>query len=133
MKPLAEAYSYLGIKCDKLQSQAVVAKNMFDGNAETSTTDSIVRKLTELQCAFPDLVTFAKLVLTVPVSSAGAERSSSTMKRVKTYLRSTMADNRLSNLCLISIERSLSSELMKDPGSVIDNFAKYNNRRLSLK
>jgi hypothetical protein len=132
MKPLAEAYSYLGIRCDKLHSQTVVAKDMFGCEIENSTTETVLQKLTEMKSAFPDLATFARLVLTMPVSSAGAERSFSTMKRVKTCLRSTMADSRLSNLCIISIERSLSSELMTDPTAVVDNFSKVGKRRLCV-
>jgi hypothetical protein len=106
MKPLAEAYSYLGIKCNKLHLQTVVAKDMFGCEVENSTTETVLHQLTEMKFAFPDLATFARLVLTMPVSSAGAEGSFSTMKRVKTSLRSTMADSRLSNLCIISIKRS---------------------------
>ena len=46
------------------------------------------------------------------------------MKRVKSYLRITaMSDARLSHLCVLSIERGLSGELLIDPSSVIDGFA----------
>ena len=41
---------------------------------------------------------FVQIVLTVLIASPTAERSFSTMKRVKTYLRSTMTDQRLNNL-----------------------------------
>jgi len=44
-------------------------------------------------------------VLVIPVSLASAERSFSTMKRIKTYLRTSMSTTRLHNLALISIER----------------------------
>ena len=132
MKPLAEAYGYLGIDIEKLKSQAVVAKNMFQADLETASCSDVLKTLCKIKSAFPDLTRYAALALTMPVSSAGAERSFSAMKRVKSYLRSTMADTRLSNLCLISIERSLSSELLKDPTSVIDEFVKHGNRRLSL-
>jgi hypothetical protein len=74
MKPLVEAYSYLGIRCDKLHSQTVVAKDMFGCEIENSTTKTVLQKLTEMKSAFPVLSTFARLVLSVPVSSAGAER-----------------------------------------------------------
>jgi len=86
----------------------------------------------QMQCAFPDLVKFCRVVLTIPVSSASAERTFSTMKRVKNYLRSTMSDARLSHLCILSTERGLSGEMLADPSSVIDGFANYGRRRLSL-
>ena len=38
-----------------------------------------------MNAAFPDLALLGQLVLTMPVSSANAERPFSTLKRVKTY------------------------------------------------
>jgi hypothetical protein len=49
-----------------------------------------------------------KLLLTIPVSTASAERSFSAMRRIKTYLRSTMGEDRLSALAILSIEKQLS-------------------------
>jgi hypothetical protein len=68
----------------------------------------------------------------MPVSSANAERSFSALKRVKTYLRSTMAEQRLNNLCIMSIERELSSSLLEDINPVLDKFAHMKNRRANL-
>ena len=82
MKPLAEAYAYLGIDCDKLQCQSQVAKNMFQAELSSVTVQNVMEKLVQMQCAFPDLVKFCRVVLTIPVSSASAERIFSTMKRV---------------------------------------------------
>jgi len=81
---------------------------------------------------FPDLLAFVNLIMTLPVSSAQAERTFSTMKRVKNYLRSTIADERLSDLCLISVERDLSYDLMQNPESLVDGFAKTGNKRIQL-
>jgi len=53
-------------------------------------------------------------------------------KRVKTYLRSTMTDQRLNNLCLLAAEREMSHDLLSHPSSVIDKFALLRDRRLSL-
>ena len=85
-----------------------------------------------MQTAFPDLVLFGQLVLTIPVSSANAERSFSALKRVKTYLRSSIAEQRLDSLCLLAIERELSAKVMEDVTSVVDHFAKMKNRRGNL-
>ena len=78
-----------------------------------------------------DLVVFTKLVLTIPVSSAGIERSPT--KRVKNYLRSTMSDNHLSSLSIISIEREMSDKLLSNTRPVIDGFAGHRKRyRLTM-
>jgi hypothetical protein len=49
--------------------------------------------------------------LTLPVTSATAERSFSKLKLIKSYLRSTMTNERLSGLALISIERGLAENI----------------------
>ncbi len=48
-----------------------------------------------------------RLLLTLPITVASGERSFSALKLIKTYLRSTMNQERLSALALISIERSI--------------------------
>ena len=64
-----------------------------------------------------------------------AERSFTTMRRLKLHLCSSMGDNRLSNLALIAVERELSDKLLQDPSEVIDMFASFPGklRRLDLK
>ena len=64
----------------------------------------------------------------MPVSTATAERSFSTMRRVKTYLRSTMTTERMSGLGLLNIyqERAINAE------QVVDIFARRKERRLAL-
>jgi len=65
--------------------------------------------------------------MTIPVTTAGNERFFSVLKRVKTYLRSTTSDERLSRLMLMSVERSLVKSLALD--DLVDDFAKLRMRR----
>ena len=76
---------------------------------------------------YPNLVTLYKLYLTIPISSAAAERSFSRLKLIKSYLRSTMSEDRLSGLAIINIERDLSKKV--NFNTVIDTFAKMKQRR----
>ena len=46
-----------------------------------------------------------RIALALPVSSASCERSFSALKLIKSHLRTTMNDDRLSNLGVLSIER----------------------------
>ncbi len=48
-----------------------------------------------------------RLLLTLSITVASGERSFSALKLIKTYLRSTMKQERLSALALISIERNI--------------------------
>ena len=92
----------------------------------------ILVELVKMKAAFPDLLLFSQIILSIPITSASAERSFSKMKRVKTYLRSTMADQRLNDLCLLAIERELSHDLLVDPSQVINKFALLAERKLPL-
>ena len=63
-----------------------------------------------VQTCFPEIVNLLKLNAVMAVSSASAERSFSCLGRVKSYLRSTMADLRLGSLCRISTHKDILKE-----------------------
>lgn len=48
-----------------------------------------------------------KILWTIPVNTCTCERSFSTLRRIKTYLRSTTSEDRLSGLALLNIEREV--------------------------
>jgi len=52
---------------------------------------------------YPNLSILLQVLVTLPVTTATAERSFSTPKRLKTYLRSSMRDERLTSLALIHV------------------------------
>ncbi|XP_076031112.1 zinc finger MYM-type protein 1-like [Oratosquilla oratoria] len=60
----------------------------------------------ELTSAMPESTKLIKLLLTIPLTSVANERSFSTLDRIRSYLRSTMSQERLSSLARISIEKS---------------------------
>ena len=52
-----------------------------------------------------------KLYLTVPITSSTSERTFSVMKRLLTYLRSTMSEKRLNNCMLLHIHKDITDTL----------------------
>jgi hypothetical protein len=76
------------------------------------------------QTIFPNIHTLLVIGATLPVTTASAERTFSSMKRIKTYLRSTMSAERLTGLALLNIHKSIA--LTAD--EVIDHFASKNRR-----
>lgn len=52
---------------------------------------------------FPNISILLKILCTLPVSTATPERTYSTLKRLKTYLRSTMGAERMTGLALLHI------------------------------
>lgn len=65
--------------------------------------------------AFPNLNVICRIFLTLPITTATAERSFSKLKIIKNYLRTTMIQNRLSDLALISIEKKKNSRIFRLP------------------
>ena len=66
----------------------------------------VIHQLIPLRVAFPNLLRQLQIALTLSVSNA-CERTFSSLKRVKTYLRSIMTDERLTNLALLTVEKDL--------------------------
>lgn len=52
---------------------------------------------------FPNVRKLLIIACTLPVTSCEAERSFSTLRRTKTYLRNSMGDERLSGLTLMNV------------------------------
>ena len=98
-------------------------------NHNLSSLSDVMDILQPLKVAFPSVLRVLQIALTFAVTTASCERSFSSLKRIKTYLRSTMSTQRLSDLALLSIERELSANMSMD--EVVDKFGSQ-NRRISL-
>ena len=58
------------------------------------------------QQSFCNIYTFLQLLVTVPISSATCERSISTLRYTKPYLRNSMTQDRLNGLALMYVHRA---------------------------
>jgi len=77
---------------------------------------------------YPDIQVLLRVVCTLPVTSCSSERAFSTLKRIKTYLRSTCGNDRLTALALMNIHRDVHVSTLE----VIDKFARRHPRRMQL-
>ncbi|KAF0701148.1 zinc finger MYM-type protein 1-like [Aphis craccivora] len=68
-----------------------------------------------------------RILLTMPVTTASAERSFSKLKLIKNYLRSTLSQEKVTNLTIISIEKEIADQLKYD---IIDQFADIKSRKV---
>jgi hypothetical protein len=68
-----------------------------------------------------------RILLTIPVTVALVKRSFSKLKLIKTYLRTTMSQERLNGLAMISIKNEYLDKLNFD--NLIEEFASKNARR----
>lgn len=78
----------------------------------------------------PNLTIALRIFLTMCVSIASCERSFSKLKLIKTYLRSSMSQSRLTNLAILSIERDVAETISFD--AVIHNFAAQKARKINF-
>lgn len=85
---------------------------------------------TDLSSVLPNLYLAFKILLILPVSVASSERSFSRLKLIKSYLRSTMIQERLSSLAILSIEHKIANSINFD--DVIDEFAFSKSRRVNF-
>ena len=77
---------------------------------------------------FPLIKNLLCILATLPVSNATAERSFSTLRRLKTWLRTTMGEERLIGLALLHVH--FDSEI--DIEKIIERFAKKRKRRIDF-
>ena len=69
-----------------------------------------------------------QILCTLPVTSCSCERSFSALKRIKTSLRSSMGNERLTALTLLHVHRDIEIDVPQ----VIDEFARRYPRRMKL-
>ena len=69
-----------------------------------------------------------RIYLTMPITVASGERSFSKLKLIKTYLRSTVAQERLSSLSMLSIESEIAKAI--DFENILNDFANKKARKV---
>ena len=77
---------------------------------------------------FPNAYIAFRILLTISVTVASTERSFSKLKLIKSYLRSTMLQERLSGLAILSIE----NEMLAECKNLISNFASQKARKINF-
>jgi hypothetical protein len=83
----------------------------------------------QLGC-FPNAFIAYRILLTISVTVASVERSFSKLKLVKSYLRSSMTQERLNGLATIALESDVLEQIKY--GDLIEDFTSRNTRRMLL-
>ena len=126
------------LKCNylKLENELKVVYNSdcYKNKSVTEISETIIA--TKLENTFSETLKLCHLIMTIPSTTATTERSFSVLKRIKTYNRSTMSNDRLSALALLSIEKEYLMEIKQNAffnffDQVIDHFT-TKNRRINL-
>jgi len=81
----------------------------------------------DITSVYPYVEVALRILLCTPSTNCSAERSFSTLKRIKNYLRSTMAQDRCSSLAVLAIEAEITNSL--DFEKIINDFATFEARK----
>lgn len=103
----------MNINLNLLKAEMLIIKNCLPSNYNHDVTKGICKEST-----FPNVYKMLQVALTIPVSSATCERSFSSMRRLKNWLRASMEQQRFTDLSILNIERDVvnkitSSEILK--------------------
>ena len=78
-------------------------------------------------CLFSEVLKLIKMLYVIPASTASAERSFSSLRRLKTYLRNSMTSQRLNHMMVLYAHKELTDQL--DLRRVASEFISSNERR----
>ena len=72
--------------------------------------------------AFPNIKVLLVIAFTLPVTTCETERTNSQLKLLKTYIHSTMSEERLSSLALIKVHCRMITDI--DIDQLVSDFAR---------
>ncbi len=119
----------------ELQFQSLkVQLAMFTANYTYKTcsevTEIMRNMVPEVHGLFSQVEALLRLLLVVPVSSAEAERSFSALRRLKTWLRSSMSQTRLNSVAVCHVHRERMYNL--DKKKLCQEFVQVTDRRMHV-
>lgn len=90
-----------------------------------------LRSLSSSQKSFySEVVRLARLIVVMPATNAVSERCFSAMRRLKTYLRSTMQQSRLNHIMLLHIHKQKLDQLNLD--DIANEFVRESEHRARI-
>lgn len=127
---IQELCEFYGLNEDDLTAELKIFNKMFKccGKENNIENRLLYLKNDDIQNGFLMIVELVKTFLTIPTSSVSCERSFSCLKKLKNYLRTTIGQERLSNMAILYIER----ERNINKEQIINQFNNNKNRRIEL-
>lgn len=128
MDDVLSQYPEINIQSFKVQLPMFLSKHHLMSSTEAA---NILRKMpSEVRSLFDEVEKLVRILLVVPASSAEAERSFSALKRLKTWLRSTMSQQRLNNVAVCHVHQEALDQI--DLKDLCQQFAAVHDRHRSL-
>ena len=136
IREFADEYSSL-INVDYLSAEIANLHQLLQRKKEADSEDFPVSLLQlqsyihRLHDAFAECDKLITIACTLPISTASCERSFSTLRIVKSYLRTSMGNDRLQDLLILGIHRARASKL--NLNDVVSHFAqKFPKSKIQL-
>lgn len=114
----------------QIRTETYTLQTIFKGISCTTFADMLkhIKSLhSSKRALIPNIITVFKLIIVNPATSCTPERSFSTARRLKTWLRSTMTTKRLNNLVLLTTHKELTDQI--DLVAVGNEFAAKHDAR----
>lgn len=130
---LIKLAGHYNINCDCLDSEITLVKKLLcrEENKNIKSLMEFLSFVEQYKQAFECIYNLVKICILIPISTASCERSFSSMKRIKSYLRTRMTNERLNNISILSVEKDISKLI--DFNDVVEKFASLNKiRRIKL-
>lgn len=130
---IIEQYYSQDIDVIDLENELVQFKEMC--KSSTNIVQNPIKMLeflieTNTVSTFSNVETLLRIYLSIPISNASGERSFSTLKRVKSYLRNSINQENLSSLALLNVENEVLENI--DSNEIINKFAEMKIRKRKI-
>ena len=97
--------SYPEVDVTRLAEQLPMFRSSYEYNSINQATAVLQSSSQEVKQLFCEVEKVLRLLLVLPVSSCEAERSFSALRRLNTYLRSTMTQKRLNSVAVLHVHQ----------------------------
>ena len=99
--------NYPELDSERLPVQLLMFRQLHHFQTVQEAATIIADMSADCRAMFQQVETLVRLLLVVPASSAEAEWSFSALRRLKTWLRSTMTQSRLTHVCVLHVHNEL--------------------------
>ena len=120
--------SYPEVDTIRLAVQLPMFRSSFQYSCIDQAVTALQSSSQEVKLLFCEVEKLLRLLLVLPVSSCEAERSFSALRRLKTYLRSTMSQTRLNSVAILHVHQSELMSVSLD--SILKDFVSLNSQRM---
>ncbi|XP_068225569.1 zinc finger MYM-type protein 1-like [Palaemon carinicauda] len=115
---------------ESLNQQLDFFHNQFKGSTVEDYRKIFADMVPEVRRMFPQVEALLRLLLVSPASSCTAERSFSALRRLKTWLRSSMSQQRLNHLMICHVHRDRLATL--SPQAIAEEFIRAEDKRRTI-